>query len=272
MEIYRLSSSELHIIAPLFAGWEESLIWSCLQGCMGDAWADSKEHPQSARIILADFCYFVGKANRELVTENVKTHSRDFLIMVPPLDETGEAWAEEIERAYGDRCKRVERYAIKKEPGIFDRKKLQEIVDSLDYEYEVGLIDEEIFRQTREMDWAQDFTSQYADYGEYHRQGLGVAVTHNGRLVSGASSYTVYRGGIEVEIGTKEEYRRKGLAAVCGAKLILECMDRGLYPSWDAQNKWSVALAEKLGYHFDRAYPAYEINGLRRNPQSGRMP
>ena len=82
---------------------------------------------------------------------------------------------------------------------------------------------------------------------------------HNGNLVSGASSYTVYREGIEIEIGTKQDYRRQGLAAVCGARLILECMKRGLYPSWDAQNKWSVALAEKLGYHFDRAYPAYEV-------------
>lgn len=81
----------------------------------------------------------------------------------------------------------------------------------------------------------------------------------HGELVSGASSYTVYREGIEIEIGTKEEYRRQGLAAVCGARLILECMKRGLYPSWDAQNKWSVALAEKLGYHYDRTYPAYEV-------------
>lgn len=120
-------------------------------------------------------------------------------------------------------------------------------------------MDEDIFGQTRELGWARDFTSQYADYEEYRRRGLGVAVTCQGRLVSGASSYTVYREGIEIEIGTSEEFRRMGFAAVCGAKLILECMDRGLYPSWDAQNKWSVALAEKLGYHFERAYPAYEI-------------
>ena len=38
-----------------------------------------------------------------------------------------------------------------------------------------------------------------------------------------------------------------------------EWLDHGLYPSWDAQNLWSVALAEKLGYHFEHAYTAYEI-------------
>ena len=67
--------------------------------------------------------------------------------------------------------------------------------------------------------------------------------------------------GIEIEIDTREDHRRKGLAYACGAKLILECLKRGLYPSWDAQNKWSVALAEKLGYHFDHEYTAYEITG-----------
>ncbi|MCI9059896.1 MAG: GNAT family N-acetyltransferase, partial [Lachnospiraceae bacterium] len=50
-----------------------------------------------------------------------------------------------------------------------------------------------------------------------------------------------------------------------GARLILACMERGWYPSWDAQNLWSVKLAEKLGYHFDRAYPAYEIYNLQEN-------
>lgn len=46
---------------------------------------------------------------------------------------------------------------------------------------------------------------------------------------------------------------------MCGAKLILECLKRDLYPSWDAQNKSSVALAEKLGYHYSHTYTAIEI-------------
>ena len=79
--------------------------------------------------------------------------------------------------------------------------------------------------------------------------------------MGGASSYTSYREGIEIQIDTKEEYRRRGLAYASGAKLILECLDRGLYPSWDAENWGSVKLAEKLGYHFDYEYPAYRCRG-----------
>ncbi len=79
--------------------------------------------------------------------------------------------------------------------------------------------------------------------------------------MSGASSYSSYQGGIEIEIDTREDCRRKGLASVCGARLVLECLNRGMYPSWDAQNLWSVGLAEKLGYHFSHEYDAYEIRG-----------
>lgn len=103
--------------------------------------------------------------------------------------------------------------------------------------------------------------SQFPDYETYQKSGLGVVITKEGTLVSGASSYSVFLDGIEIEIDTRKEYRRKGLASVCGAKLILECLDRGVYPSWDAQNLWSVALAEKLGYHFAYEYDAYEIRG-----------
>ena len=91
------------------------------------------------------------------------------------------------------------------------------------------------------------------------KYGLGVVLLKDGEVVSGASSYSGYIGGIEIEIDTREDYRRKGVAYICGAKLILECLDRKWYQSWDAQNRWSVALAEKLGYHFDHAYVAYEI-------------
>jgi len=41
--------------------------------------------------------------------------------------------------------------------------------------------------------------------------------------------------------------------------LIFQLTKRNLYPSWDAQNKSSVALAEKLGYNFDKEYVSYVI-------------
>lgn len=123
------------------------------------------------------------------------------------------------------------------------------------------MVDEEIYNSCLKEAWSRDFVSLYKDYEEYRKMGLGVVAVKDGEIVAGASSYSSYRGGIEIEIDTREDYRRRGLATACGARLILECMARDLYPSWDAQNKWSVSLAEKLGYHFDHAYVAYEAFG-----------
>jgi RimJ/RimL family protein N-acetyltransferase len=49
------------------------------------------------------------------------------------------------------------------------------------------------------------------------------------------------------------------LKIIACSALILNCLEEGLYLSWDAQNINSVRLAEKLGYEFDHEYVAYEV-------------
>ena len=243
--------------APLFEGWEESVIWSCLQGVMGEIYVNDPEHPASAMAILGDFCYFAGTPDRELVSGRPERYrEKDFMIMVPQND----AWGELIEECLGTRVKKVLRYAIKKEPGIFDEKTLRAAVDKLPPEYTLNQIDRDLFERCPKLGWCRDWVAQYENYEQFLACGLGFVVEKDGEPVAGASSYSGFRGGIEIEIDTKEEYRRKGLASVCGAALILECIRRGWYPSWDAQNLWSVALAEKLGYHYSHDYPAYETD------------
>jgi len=145
---------------------------------------------------------------------------------------------------------------------VLDRAKLQGFVSALPSVYELKLIDKVLYDKTRSIPWSADLCWNFPTYEDYQENGLGVVVLKDGEIVSGASSYIYYRGGIEIEIDTREDERRKGLATACGARLILECLERGLYPSWDAHNKESLALAEKLGYQFDREYPAYEIHGI----------
>lgn len=241
----------------IFDNWQETLIWSCLQNVMGDIYVDSLEEPTCAMALIADFCFFAGEPDEELVHYKPEGCKQDFVIMVPQNDK----WAGLIERVYGERASRVTRYAIKKEQDVFDREKLEAAVRSLPSEYSLHMMDEKRFNLCRQERWSGDLVSQYQDYKMYQQLGLGVVVQKDNIPIAGASSYTRYQDGIEIEIDTKEEHRRKGLAYVCGAKLILECLDRGLYPSWDAQNLWSVDLAKKLGYHFDHAYTAFEING-----------
>lgn len=251
--VYEVKDTER--VSELLRGWQETLIWSCLQKVMGHLYTNSIEKPDSVMAILGDFTFFAGVPDRELVMYKPECCKQEFMIMVPQ----NEAWAELIEDCYQEKAKRVTRYAIKKEPDVFDKAALQRVVNTLSDEFTIKMMDEELFWRCKEIDWCRDWVSQYPDYDMYRKHGLGAIILKDGEPVSGASSYSGYLEGIEIEIDTKEEYRRKGLAYVCGAKLILECLERNLYPSWDAQNKWSVALAEKLGYHFDHEYAAYEV-------------
>ena len=178
-----------------------------------------------------------------------------FIIMVPQNEE----WAEIIESCFGENAKKVTRYAIKKEPDVFDRAALQKVVDSLSKDYTLKMMDEELFWHCKETGWCRDWISQYPEYELYREYGLGAIILRDGEPVSGASSYSAYKEGIEIEIDTHPDHRLKGLARCCGARLILECLDRGLYPSWDAQNPESLHLAESFGYKPAGAYTAYEI-------------
>lgn len=234
-------------IAPLFFEWDKALIWSCLHGCMGYAIADNNENPSAAQIVVGDFCFFAGIPNNDLAAQAAAP------IIVPQNQE----WSKNIESAFGVRVEKTQRYAMKKELECFDQQKLIGYTKSLPEGCSLRLFDKEIYDNVIREEWSKDLCSQFAGYNDYSQRGIGAAVLFQGELVSGASSYTVYNGGIEIEIDTKPEFRQMGFAAACGAKLILECLYRGLYPSWDAHDLRSVSLAEKLGYHMDHPYTAY---------------
>ncbi len=254
--MYELREAER--AAGLFAGWQETMIWSCLQGIMGSLYVDSLEKPASAMALLGDFCFLAGKPSREGILHRPRPWRKTFMILVPQTEE----WARLVEACCGESAKRVTRYAFKKDAECFDREALLKAADGLPAGYELKLLDEPLFWYCRQTAWCRDWVAQYTDYARYQEYGLGVVIVKEGVPVSGASSYSGYRGGIEIEIDTRADFRRKGLARICGAKLILECLERGLYPSWDAHNPGSAALAKKLGYRFDRAYAAYEMTEM----------
>lgn len=242
-------------VAALFDNWPETMIWACLQKIMGNIYADDAEQPDSAMAVLGDFVFFAGRADKALIMYYLEAIFRDFTIMVPKT----EKWAAAVEACCGSRAKRTIRYAFKKESDNFNRKRLLAAAGSLKPGYKLKMIDGCLYEQCKSEVWSRDLVSQFSSSEEYQRLGLGVGVLKDGVLVSGASAYARYEEGIEIEIDTKASYRRQGLAYACGAKLILECLERGLYPSWDAQNKVSAALALKLGYHFSNEYPVFEV-------------
>lgn len=255
--IHKVSNTKS--VEHLFSGWQETCIWSALQGIMGDIYAEEAEKPDAAMVILGDFCFFAGVPSAELVTYKPEDLKKNFIIMVPQ-DAT---WAKLIEECYGEKAQKTSRYAIHKNKGNFDKEKLAQAVIDLPQGLQLRMIDKALYDACLAEEWSKDFVSNYKDYAMYEELGLGAVMVkeNTGEIIAGASSYSTYQDGIEIEIVTREDYRRKGLAYKCAAKLILECLKRDLYPSWDARTKISVALAEKLGYEYSHEYVAYEVEG-----------
>ncbi len=246
--IYELNDTDK--VRKLFEGWKDTLIDSCLQGIMGKIYVTDLKEPVSAMAFAGCFAFYAGVPDPKLIREKPEGS----VIMTPQNDQ----WAACIEECFPDAEKHI-RYAMKRNT-CFDESRLHQMVRNLPDGYELKQIDAELYDRCLCSPLTSDFVSCFAGKQHYLEMGRGVVILKEGRIVSGASSYTRYREGIEIETDTAEEERRRGLASAACAALILRCRKEGLYPGWDAQNRISVRLAEKLGYEPDRAYTVYEIS------------
>lgn len=256
--IQAVGAEALACAAPLFANWQETMVWSALEGGMGKIWTIC-ESPKAALCENADFLFLAGKAD-ELETRHLLETWRaeragQFIILVP----NDPRCAELILEVFGGEAKRWVRYAFQKGGEHFDREKLKGFVKQLPPEFELRLFDEALYHEALRHEWSRDFCSQFENAQDFLAHGIGVAALKDGELIGGASSYAVYSRGIEIQIETRADCQRRGVASACGAQLILHCMERRLYPSWDAANEESVRLAKKLGYIESGPYDSWGL-------------
>lgn len=250
-------------VAPLFANWEETLIWTALEGMMGQVLVldEAKAAPKAAVCQTGDFVFLAGDATAQeakALLLAMKNRLKDRFAILTPQDEK---WSMLIQQVFGQKAKTGERYAIRKDASVFNREHLLQLAQRLPQGVSLEPIQGALYDMALSLDWARDFCTLFASKEDYARRGLGIVALHNGEMIGGASSYIRYREGIEIEVQTRSDWRRKGIASACCARLILNCLDAGLYPSWDAANRESVALAEKLGYREKGMYPVWFING-----------
>lgn len=222
------------------------MVRACVQGHMGriDTWGGD-----SALAVLGDFCFLSGRPVPELVEK------ADAPILVPD----GDGWAVLITELLGRRAVPFTRYATRHVPENFDYDKLKSFTKALPEGFQIAPICKGMWPVMMARSWSCDLCGNFTGGADFERRGLGFAALWEGEPVAGAASYAVCDGAIEIEIDTNPDFRRRGLATACGARLILACLDRGIYPSWDAHDRRSLSLAEKLGYQLDRPYTAYWV-------------
>lgn len=261
-----------HILTPFFTEAYDSCPEAFLQGVMGRGFADSLTQPSYGIIQMGDFCFLGGNGSGSQ-KKNILSVLNQLLknpnaILIP----LSESWNRQLldNPVY---CKKI-RYALDK-PALeyFNKSKLTGYISKTAYDPEyvgesvtrkfiIKPINENYYHSVLNHEWSRDFTSNYPDYMTFNRNGFGFVIIEGstGTIAAGASSFSSSLSSIEIEVATNPNYRKKGLATAVSARMVLECIKRNKYPSWDAANLISVSIAEKLGYHFSEEYVCYILS------------
>ena len=247
----KLNNNQMNQIEHLFNDIKFYMGKSVLDGLMGEAYTDNLENPTIAYLLVRQYCFINGNSNSVLAKQVLKTIPKTCKRIIANSD-----WNDIIESTYND-FEKSKRYSLKKEKNIFNKQQLKEFSEILDKEYEIKKIDEEIYKLIKADD---EDPKQMKITDDYMNKGIGVCCFRDDEIVGICSSNIIYNDGIEINIRVKEGYKHKGIGTAMASKLILMCLEKGIYPSWDAANLTSLELAKKLGYNYDSEYTIYKIN------------
>ena len=64
-----------HRYIHLFDGWDKTMVWTCLQGHMGQVMTEGTPQPVSALCAVGDFCFLAGLPSRTLTARGGAPHS-----------------------------------------------------------------------------------------------------------------------------------------------------------------------------------------------------
>lgn len=252
----KLSSHELPEIAPLFRGIDDSMLISCLQGSLGNAYIRAKETPTAAVIISGDYSFWGGDPLSEdaaYLTEHFfDAAEADSSTAIFPDDKP--QWIDTLTACIRNNPKAVPRYGIVKKDYDFDQELLQSFIDNIPQGYTLSAFNRELYHQAMASDWVKELCEYYESCDDFLNNAVGFAAVKDGILVSACSTMSLYNGGGELSVATHEEHRQKGLAYACAAAVIKECTLRGIRPCWDAANLISKKMALTLGYEYKGDY------------------
>jgi GNAT superfamily N-acetyltransferase len=238
-------------LRPLFAGLTgcRGILDAALEGTMGRAWADDESSPAVGLIDL-DFYLLAGDPDAPAAEVIVRALEAPWSAAV-----SSDAWGPLLHRVWGGML--ATRTRVDFEAGQWKRARLQEFVDALPEGFELRRITLDDAARFREL--TDSLVYNFPSLEEFVERGAGFGIEHEGRFVTGCSSFALSSRKLEFEIQTHPDFRRRGLATAAAAAMILYCIEQGLEPCWDAHNPISAALATKLGFVDATPYTAYEV-------------
>ncbi len=249
--------------APLFENFKWNyMAQSILEGNHGEVSVDDPEQPNLAILYLPELRLGIVGGDpahpaAEAYISGIK--KRSFLMFA----DRYEGW-DALGKKYHDVAFfQVMRYAFTSENLNVDY--LKTLRDCDLGELVLKPLDLEMVRalSSEKSEITEDHFLNFATPAEFIEKGFGFAILEGKQVVSLATSFVVCDGGIEIQINTRKKYEGRGLGTVAAAALIVESLERGLDPNWDAATERSAGLAKKLGYTEQGEYPMYVVFGSK---------
>jgi hypothetical protein len=221
-------------------------------GGMGTTFVDDMTSPRFALAYMyaRDFHFLGGDHTAPAAEAAVRAIPASTGIIIPY-----ETWAPMLRRIWGERLVSHTRTVFR--PGQWDLGELDKRAKDLPEGFTMKRIEAGDIERYVELE--DSFVYNFASHEEFLAKGVGFGIEHEGRFVSGCSSFAIGPRKLEFEIQTHADYRRRNLAFAVASRMIAHCLNAGLEPCWDAANPPSAALAAKLGFVDPRPYAAYSI-------------
>ena len=253
-------------LAPLFEGIEDSMVIAYLQGYMGTCYVDklpgqdADNGPNYGVIISGEYSFFGGNAK---MAGPLLANLFDYIE-----GDTSTAiyadlsWRDSLLEYPQNHPEEVMRYGIVQKDYTFDENRLLELSQNLPTGYGLKLFDEDLYKQSLDADWSAEFVEGFESAEDFLSHGFGVAVVNvnDGSMMTAAATQTVYDGGAETQLATRNDQRGQGLAKAVAAAFVLEGQRRGIRICWDAANKTSLHIAQILGFERGSDYSTVHLS------------
>ena len=254
MSIVSIDPDKRSVLTPLFANYlpKRILINSILEGHSGIALANSKTNPRVAQLTLTGWAILGGDATHPTAQKLVQQLSEMWIIPI------SEAWRELIFQVHGQHLEQM--HSITFSPESLNLKHLRNLQKQIRFDCHIQRVDISLANQLRN----EGFTSfaGFSSLTDFAERGIGFCATINDRIISYAVSLIQCRERIDIGVETHPDFRNKGIATAVAAKLLVHCIEHGIYPHWSAsyENATSIYLAEKLGYVRDAVYETLGVS------------
>jgi len=248
-------------LARLFQGYTWNYLPDAiLEGTVGRALADDAGDPHAAVLEVPSLQLGI------VGGDAAHPSARAYVEQIPKqtaLFFASEGWEALVQSIHGGSSITVPRYAFTSE--ALDIEHLRELGSRVPDGYRLVKMDLALARRLGEEKsrFAEDHMRLFDSPQDFVDCGFGFCLLHGHQIASVATTFAICSKGIEIQINTRKEHQRKGLATVAAAALIVHSLEQGLDPNWDAANESSVGLATKLGYTPQGTYLMLFYTGSR---------